>query len=63
MHHHTSLLYQRFKEELTQILFKLFPTTEEEEHFLPYSIRPALSNQAKALQRRKSETNTPDEYR
>ena len=43
----TGELYQRFKEELTSILLKLFPKTEEKEYLLTYFMRPALlSNQS-----------------
>ena len=55
----TGELYQRFKEELTSILLKLFPKTEEKEYLLTYFMRPALlSNQSytKTLQEKKKTT-------
>lgn len=52
----TSEFHQSFKLENTPILYNLFQTQKQREHFLTHSVRPELlsyQNQTKVLQERK----------
>ena len=61
-----SFVYQICKGKLTHIFLKLFKKLKKKEHFWTHSIRPGLpwyQKQTKVSQKRKLQSNIPDEHR